>query len=165
MASLRKAKINRDEWAMLVGRFILLFGDVENVTHLALVQLETLLGEEIKPHPRFANRVEQVVGLMKRVSQFEEDAVAEFVEKLKAAKMLSDTRNHVAHSPLMLTIYDHPKHGWKHQEIGLANARNRLKAMSLKDLQDSVREVERLSGSLYKLYAQLYEVDSGSGTR
>lgn len=104
MPSRGKAKVDYDEWAMLVGRFILLFGDVENVTYLALVQLETLLGEEIKPHPRFANRVEQVVGSMKRVSQFKGDAVAEFVEKLKAAKMLSDIRNHVAHSPLMLTI-------------------------------------------------------------
>jgi len=66
------------------------------------------------------------------------------------------TRNLVAHSPVVMKVYHHPKEGWTHREIALANAKNRDREVSLANLKKAVSESERLAKALYGLYGKIH---------
>ena len=80
-----------------------------------------------------------------------------FSEKLLAAKKLAEIRNTVAHSPLMLSVYEHPTEEWIHTELSLGNAKNKDKALTLEKLSASTDEVEGLAKDLYNLYGEIYK--------
>jgi hypothetical protein len=72
------------------------------------------------------------------------------------SKKLSETRNLVAHSPVVMKVYHHPKEGWTHREIALANAKNRDRDISLAILKKAVTESERLAKALYDVYGKIH---------
>ena len=102
----------------------------------------------------FGKRADLVVELVKDHAEIGKRLSERFVEKLKAAKKLSETRNLVAHSPVVMKVYHHPKEGWTHREIALANAKNR--DLSLATLRKAVREADRLAKALYNLYGKIH---------
>jgi hypothetical protein len=152
----RKRKDPRPRWAPHVGRFILSFGDIENVTYLALLQLPKDAIYKTTSTLSFSKRVDLVIELVEGHKNVSKRLRARFSEKLKSAKHLSGTRNQVAHSPLVLKVYTHPGYGWTHSEFGLANAKNREKAMSLATLKKAASQAERLADSLYGLYGKIH---------
>jgi hypothetical protein len=146
----------RSKWAPLVGRFILSFGDIENVTYLALLQLPKDKIFQTTSTLGFGKRVDLVIELIKDHAEIGKSLSERFVEKLKAAKKLSETRNLVAHSPVVMKVYHHPKEGWTHREIALANAKNRDRDISLAILKKAVTESERLAKGLYNVYGKIH---------
>ena len=155
MARKRWPKDPRPKWAPHIGRFILSFGDIENVTYLALLQLPKDQIFETTSTLGFAKRVDLVVELVKGHKEIKKQVREKFVEKLKSAKQLAGMRNLVAHSPLVLKLYTHPE-GWTHSELGLANAKNRENAMSLVTLKNAASQAERLARSLYGLHGKIH---------
>ena len=65
----------------------------------------------------FGKRVDLVIELIEGHPEVRETVPTRFIARLKEAKKLSGTRNTVAHSPLMLTVYEHETEGWGHQEL------------------------------------------------
>jgi hypothetical protein len=86
-----------------------------------------------------------------------EDLSKKFAEKLRDAKKLSETRNMVAHSPLVMQIFQHPKEGWVHREMALANAKNKEKGLSLNALTQAASDADRLARELYDLYGSIHK--------
>ena len=115
----------RGKWGALVGRFILSFGDIENVTYLALLHLPKDKIFETTSSLGFGKRIDLILELINGHPEINEDLSKRFSAKLRSAKKLSETRNLIAHSPLMLDIYEHPKEGWPHYEFALGNAKNK----------------------------------------
>jgi len=146
----------RKKWAPLVGRFVLAFGDIENVTYLALRQLPKDKIFQTTSTLGFGKRVDLVIELVKDHAEIGKRLSERFVEKLKAAKKLSETRNLIAHSPVVMKVYHHPKEGWTHREIAVANAKNHDREVSLAGLRQGVTQSERLAKSLYNLYGKIH---------
>ena len=147
----------RGEWAPIVGRFILSFGDIENVTYLALLQLPKDKIFATTSSLSFGKRVDLVLELVDGHPEIAKNLAKTFAEKLKNAKKLSETRNVVAHSPLVMQIFQHPKEGWIHREMALANAKNKEKALSLEDLTQAASEADKLARELYDLYGSIHQ--------
>ena len=133
------------------------FGDVENLTYLALLQLPKDKIFEPASKLSFSNRVDLVRELIAGRPEIPDDLQKQLSERLSAAKQLSETRNIVAHSPLMMTIYEHPQEGWTHTEMGLGNAKNKDKAISLENLGAAAEEAEAMAKELYELYGKVHK--------
>src|ERR1700730_15439360 len=102
------------KWAPLVGRFVLSFGDIENVTYLALRQLPKDKIFKTTSSLGFGMRVDLVIELVKDHGEIGKRLSERFVDKLKAAKKLSETRNLIEHSPVVFKVYHHPAEGGTH---------------------------------------------------
>jgi hypothetical protein len=146
----------RKKWVPLVGKFVLFFGDIENVTYLALRQLPKDRIFRTTATLGFSKRVDLVIELISDHAEIDGQLSERFIEKLKAAKKLSETRNLVAHSPVVMKVYHHPKEGWTHHEIALASARSHDQELSLTDLRKAVAESEKLAKVLYTLYGKIH---------
>jgi len=156
VAQTKKRKDPTPKWAPHVGRFILYFGDIENITYLALLQLPKDGIFQTTSTLSFAKRVDLVIELVEQHKKISKRLRDGFSEKLRSAKQLSGVRNQVAHSPLVLKVYTHPGYGWTHSEFGLANAKNRENAMSLAGLKKAAAQAKRLADSLYRLYGKIH---------
>jgi hypothetical protein len=152
----KREEDSRERWAPLVGRLILSFGDIENVTYLALLQLPKDKIFETTSSLGFGKRAELVLELIDGHPEIGESLSKEFSEKLRMAKKLSETRNLVAHSPLMMKIYEHPKEGWMHREIALASAKNKDEGLSFYKLAEAATKAEMLAKDLYELYGEIH---------
>jgi hypothetical protein len=141
----------------LIGRFVLAFGDIENVTYLALYQLPKDNIFETTSSLAFGKRVQLVMELVANHPEVNDSLREKFIALLKKATKLSETRNHVAHSPLMMKVYHHEAHGWIHEEVELGNVRNRERGVSLKALRTATSEAEKLAKSLYKQYHKIHK--------
>ena len=144
------------KWVPLVGKFVLSFGDIENVTYLALRQLPKDRIFQTTASLGFSKRVDLVIELISDHAEIDGQLSGRFIEKLKAARKLSETRNLVAHSPVVMKIYRHPKHGWTHHEVALASAKTLDRELTLTDLRRAVAESEKLAKALYTLYRKIY---------
>lgn len=147
----------REKWVGIVGRFILAFGDIENVTYMALLQLpkDRIFGTTSKLG--FGARVDLVLEIVSGHKEVSDDLKAKFSKELLAAKALADTRNLVAHSPLMMTIYSHPKEEWAHSEMALGNVRNKESGVSFDRLNGAADQAEALAKALYHLYGEVHK--------
>jgi len=155
--AIRRLRRERKTWGALVGRFVLAFGDVENVTYLALLQLPKDKIFDTTSTLGFGKRIDLVIELIAGHRELTEDLRKSFATTLTSAKKLSDLRNIVAHSPLMMMIYAHPKEGWTHHEMALGNVRNRRRGISLKQLRVATGQAEALSKKLYRLYSKVHK--------
>ncbi len=157
MTQITQEEWPREKWGAMVGQLILFFGDIENVTYLALLQLPKDKIFETTSSLSFGKRVDLVLELIKGHPEISEELSANFSTKLRAAKKLSEIRNIVAHSPLMMNVYVHPTEGWTHNEMALGNARNNENNLSFDELSVAVVQVETLAKELYELYSEIYK--------
>jgi hypothetical protein len=156
----KRLRSQRKTWGGLVGRFVLAFGDIENVTYMALAQIPRDAIFKSTSTLGFGKRADLVAELVQDHPEVSEAARSRLVKYLKEAKTLSETRNTLAHSPLMLKLYTHPQ--WTHAELGIASVRNREKPITLTILRQSVRKAETLSAKLYRAYSRVYKSIDGA---
>ena len=88
-----------DYWALLIGRFLLAFGDLELFS--ILLWRRCCPGEAI-PH-NFKERTRKVIAKLKKESPTPKGVV----EALIAAMRLADKRNTVAHHPMCVQVFEH----------------------------------------------------------
>ena len=155
--AIKQHDAEREKWVALVGRLILSFGDIENITYLGLFQLPKDSIFESTSKLGFGARVDLLLEILNGHEKLDPTLRKAFSEKLLAAKKLAEIRNTVAHSPLMLSVYQHPTEEWIHTELSLGNAKNKDKALTLEKLSASTDEVEGLAKDLYNLYGEIYK--------
>jgi hypothetical protein len=151
----KRLRSQRKTWGGLVGRFVLAFGDIENVTYMALSQIPRDTIFKSTASLGFGKRADLVSEIVQDHPEVSTAAQNRLVKYLKEAKALSEIRNILAHSPLMLKLYQHPQ--WNHAELGIASARNRDKPITLAVLRTNVRKAETLSGKLYRAYSRVHK--------
>jgi hypothetical protein len=155
--ALKQHEEERAKWVALVGRLILSFGDIENITYLGLLQLPKDSIFESTSKLGFGARVDLLLEILNGQEKLDPKLREAFSEKLLAAKKLAEVRNTVAHSPLMLSVYQHPTEEWIHTELSLGNAKNKDKALTLEKLSASTDQVEGLAKELYNLYGEIHK--------
>lgn len=157
MEAFKQHDAEREKWVALVGRLILSFGDIENITYLCLLQLPKDSIFESTSKLGFNARVDLVLEILKGQEKLDPRFREAFSEKILDAKKLAEIRNTVAHSPLMLSVYRHPTDEWIHTELNMGNAKNKYKAITLEKLSASTAKVEVLAKDLYNLYGELHK--------
>lgn len=155
--ALKLHNIEREKCVTLVGRLIVSFGDIENITYLGLLQLPKDSIFESTSKLGFGARVDLLLEILNGHVKLDPTLRKTFSEKLLGAKKLAEIRNTVAHSPLMLLVYQHPTEDWVHTELSLGNAKNKDKALTLEKLSASTDVVEELASDLYNLYGEIHK--------
>lgn len=155
--ALKQHDAEREKWVAVVGRLILSFGDIENITYLGLLQLPKDSIFESTSKLGFGARVDLLLEILNGREKLDPTLRKAFSDKLLAAKTLAEIRNTVAHSPLMLSVYQHPTEEWIHTELSLGNAKNKDEALTLEKLSASTDEVEGLAKDLYNLYGEIHK--------
>ena len=61
-----------------------------------------------------------------------------------------------------MRVYEHPKHGWTHQELGIGNVRNKDNAINLESLAEVTAEAESLAEELYEIFGQIHNAVNGN---
>ncbi|MCP3684054.1 MAG: hypothetical protein GY861_15340 [bacterium] len=150
----------RKKWMPIVGRFILAFGDIENVTYFAIKQLPVDKIYETSWKLNFGTRVDLVLELVNNLTKATAEMKEEFRTLLIEAKQLSVIRNTVAHSPLMLMVYQHKSEEWAfvHEE-SLANIRNAENSITIEKLTEYTDRAEVLATELYESYQKIYQIE------
>lgn len=91
-----------EKWELLVGGFILAFGDIE------LISIELWREHfEADPPREFSSRVNKIIGKLKTLGPSRN----ELIELLQQASRLSKKRNTLAHNPMQVEVYEHRKSG------------------------------------------------------
>lgn len=147
----------RQKWAEMVGRFILAFGDIENITYICLSRLPKDSIYKSVSKLRFAQRVDLLLEILRGQDGLAQTLVEQFANQLEDAKTLAKVRNTVAHSPLMCVIYEHPTEEWRHIEYRVANSMNEDKYVTLESLADTTKQTEKLAAGLYVLVEKLLQ--------
>ena len=136
------------EWKQKVGQFILTFGDIENFTYLVLFKY--LRDDIFKTTAtlNFTKRADLVIELINGYDSVEPEIKEQFAGHMKAAKRLAETRNTVAHSPMMASFYSFGDEEWTPHQIGLGSVRNRENPITLERLTEAIDEVEKIKEEL-----------------
>ena len=87
--------------------------------------------------------------LIEGIKEMPEDLLKSISALLKESKKLAEKRNIVAHSPLVMKVYEHPQHGWKYvDETLIGNLRNVNNAISFEKLESFTAQTEKLAEKL-----------------
>lgn len=103
MSRSERFEAEKGEWENLVGRALISFGEIELITHKWLSSFPRDAIARSGGRLAFTRRVDLILEIL---TGRELDSVGtEFAAALRRAKQLAETRNTIAHSPVMLSIY------------------------------------------------------------
>lgn len=127
--ALKQHDVEREKWVALVGRLIVSFGDIENITYLGLLQLPKDSIFESTSKLGFGARVDLLLEILSGHKKLDPTLRKAFSEKLLAAKKLAEIRNTVAHSPLMLSVYQHQQRNGCTLNLALETQRTKIRPL------------------------------------
>jgi len=141
-----------EEWRAVVGKAIVSFGELELITQQCLVHLPTDKISETASKLSFTRRTDLIVEILESWPA-PGDEVSRFIEMLKRARKLAETRNHIAHNPVMMNLFlDHAKRPFAKR--GIVSARgDRL--IELEELKEFADEVEDLAATMWLQIAKV----------
>lgn len=125
-----------EKWKILIGGFILSFGDIEAITYRLW---ECYCRTDIALAPQqFGDRASKIIGAMK-----ESSADREIIDLLIAAKKLADKRNSLAHNPVQVQVYQHTENGALWAELGLQCRKSGefIDDLELIELESAARDI------------------------
>ncbi len=135
-----------EEWRAVVGKAIVSFGELELITQQCLVHLPTDKISETSSKLPFGRRADLVIELLGSWPA-KNEAVTQFIEMLKRARKLAETRNHIAHNPVMMNLFlDHAKRPFAKR--GIVSARGE-RLIDLEELKEFADEVEDLAATMW----------------
>lgn len=143
------------EWHGIVGRAIVGFGELELVTYKCLAHLPSDKISDTSSRLGFALRVELIVEILE--SRKGTGSTAEFVRMLKRARVLAQTRNDIAHNPVMLNVFENEASGDLLLERCIATARGG-RVIDLAAAKEFADEVESLAAKLWLEIGKLSEL-------
>jgi len=136
-----------EEWQAAVGKAIVSFAELELITYKCLAHIPADQIAETASRLQFSRRVDLIVEILEGRSPLPQ-AVSEFVAMLKRAKELAQTRNDIAHNPVMLNVFVHRVTGDVLLEHSIAAARgNRF--IDISSAKEFAAEVEDLAASMW----------------
>lgn len=147
MTGLEQHQRETEQWRAVVGKAIVCFGELELVTHQCLIHLPSEKISDTSSKLPFSKRVDLIVEILEaRPSQSSE--VSEFVKMLKRAKKLAETRNDIAHNPVMMNIFVHEASGDPLLAHCIATVRGG-RIIDLDEAKEFADEVEDLAASMW----------------
>ncbi|MDE1943708.1 MAG: hypothetical protein KGI47_11275 [Betaproteobacteria bacterium] len=141
------------EWQALVGKAILRFGDIELISLSCLAHIPTDKIAESAARLEFSRRADILIEILEGRSGITPPLAALLVG-FKRAKVLTRTRNLIAHNPVMLDIYVNPHTDDVYTERTIASARSTGLTLNLEQLREFAADVEELSSSLWLNFMQ-----------
>ena len=93
------------QWRTAIGRFILSFGSIEWFTYNMLLVLPTERIFESVRFLGFKQRINLVIQLLQE-KNIDDEIADKAIGLLNEAKELANTRNLIAHNPLLLNLFD-----------------------------------------------------------
>lgn len=141
----------KHEWALAIGRAFVSFGSIE---HIVVVGLREVPRDRIHRSIRALGLGQRIALLVEILEGHDGELYAGFAEALKQAKLLAETRNLIAHNPLVLEVYEFKdgEHWMREVIAGLHND----KRLDLKELQKFASDAEALCARLYELGQKVF---------
>ncbi|HYC35284.1 MAG TPA: hypothetical protein VEC19_02595 [Usitatibacter sp.] len=147
MTSLDQRQRELEQWRAVVGKAIVCFGELELVTHQCLVHLPSDKISDTSSKLPFSKRVDLIVEILEARASAN-DAVVTFVQMLRRAKKLAETRNDIAHNPVMMNIFVREESGDPLLAHCIATVRSG-RVIDLAEATEFADEVEDLAASMW----------------
>lgn len=150
------SKADRDrDWQLAVGKAILSFGNIE----LVIIRCFELIQDHgIAPEVVYGDKFKLKANkLIPKVNTFFADKALkrQFGNKLRAAVALADTRNLIAHNPVMLEVFTNDDESMLKVEHQIRGIRKTNVTMNLEQLKEFADQVESLSSELWLAFCEL----------
>lgn len=143
------------EWYGVVGKAIVGFGELELVTYKCLAHLPSDKIADTSSRLGFALRVDLIVEILEG-REAASELTAEFVRLLKRARVLAQTRNDIAHNPVMLNVFENDTSGDLSLQRCIATARGG-RIIDLAAAKEFADEVESLAADMWLAIGKLGE--------
>jgi hypothetical protein len=131
-------------WAAAIGKGFVAFGGIE---HTTVVCLRTILKDSIPKFTKSLKLGQRIDLLLELLEPYQQRECLDLAEKLRSAKDLTQTRNLIAHNPLVFEIYEDGNGGYTFGESIAAIHRVGHK-ITLAEVQDFADKSEHLAHDL-----------------
>lgn len=145
---------NDAEWEALIGKGIVSFGRIEV---LSVKFLDHFLSEEIDRsalRQAFSRRADQVIARLEARGMPNPDELG-LLEGFRRAKALVETRNLIAHNPVMLDLYARDGSHDLVAERSIRSIRPNERTLDLAELREFAEQVENLAADLWYHYLRI----------
>jgi hypothetical protein len=134
--------IEKETWALLIGRFMMVFGEIENFTLFALQRISTDSIMETASSLLLQKRIELLIEVVGGREGISNEARENLIKILVSVKHLADKRNLIAHNPMLLVIRtESPSDEMMGQGV-ISSSRNENKKITLDMMKDLVEQVD-----------------------
>jgi len=145
-----------NEWRRVVGKAIVCFGELELITYKCLAHISSDKIAETSSQLPFGRRVDLIIEILEGRKPLPAE-IAAFVEMLKRARKLAETRNDIAHNPVMLNVFVHKVSGDVLLEHSIATARGG-RFIDLSSATEFADEVEDLASAMWLQIGKMSEL-------
>ena len=142
----------KSEWAAAIGQAFVAFGSIEHVAVVCLRELPRDWIQRTTKSFRFGQRIALLVELLEA---YDGAAYKELSVKLQRAKELAETRNLIAHNPLVMDIFQRRDGSMFSREV-IAHM-HQDKHITLVELQAFASEAETLASDLYRCSSAVFQ--------
>ena len=141
------------EWAAAIGKAFVAFGGIE---HVSVACLRSIPRDNLQKSTKSLRLGQRIDLLTKILEGYEEEPYRLLSQHLGRAKVLAETRNLIAHNPLLLEFYERPDGTLYHQEV--IAALHRDKKVTLVELKAFADEAEALANALYAASSEVFRL-------
>jgi hypothetical protein len=139
-------KREKEEWETFIGQSIIAFGEIELVTHRWLAHSPRDAISNAAGRLPFAKRVDLILEILE--GRDLDDHALQFVISLKRAKKLAETRNDIAHNPVMLNVFVHEASGDVLLEQSISHVRAD-RVIDLEQMKEFTEDVKNLASAMW----------------
>ena len=140
------------EWAAAIGQAFVAFGAIEHITVVCLQQIPRDRIQRSTKTLRLGQRIELIVEILEG---HDGNVYRELATKLKRAQSLAETRNLIAHNPLVFDFYERQDGTLFHRQV--MSAIHKDKDIALPELQQFASDSEQLVAELYQLSTEVFK--------
>jgi hypothetical protein len=145
------------DWAAAIGKAFVAFGGIEHVTVACLRQIPR---DKLQKSTRAFRLGQRIDLLLEILEAYPAAPYQQLATCLARAKVLAETRNLIAHNPLVLEFYERPDGSIFHQQVIAAMHKDRK--VTLEKLQAFADESESLASALYGASSEVFRVHGQS---
>ena len=131
-------------WAAAIGKAFVAFGSIEHTTVVCLRQIPKDQIQRFAKSLKLAARIDLLLELLEPYSHPE---CAELSDKLRQVKTLAQTRNLIAHNPLVLEFYEDNSGGYAFAE-SIAAIHKEGHKISLSETQKFAADADNMASEL-----------------
>lgn len=145
----------REEWAMLIGHFMLAFGDIEHLITLAIEfgATDQIMG--VIRQLQLSKRIELCKEMLEGKDTLTDDVRNPFLDSLAQAKKLTEKRNLIAHNSVRLQFRICEATNEYIGEGVIASSRNEKASISLRSMTDLARQTLDCSALMNQQFSKL----------
>lgn len=146
-----------NEWYFAIGKAIVIFGEIELITHQFLVHFSKEKIAATASRQSFTFRADLITEILTGRNSKSEQINA-FIQMLKRSRELARTRNDIAHNPVMLNVFASKISDDLAIEQCISTIRGN-RNIDLPDLKKFADEVESLAKRMWSQFLKLRTAD------